>query len=925
MKQYFNMSIKQKKHFSAKPLIFLWFFMVFANANATNYYVSSSLGNDLNDGKTVNTPWQTISKLKMVLNSLQPGDSVFFKCNDTFYGQLILSKSGNTTKNIYFGSYDSGKKPVISGTTAVSNWTETKTHIWEATCPEAGTKVTNFFINRIPQQIGRWPNATDPNKGYLSYESHSGTNQITDNELSDTINWTGAEAIVRNVPWNLQHMIIKSHKANTLLFTTDVYSEFLDGFGYFIQNDPRTLDQQGEWYYNPTNKKFSLYSETDPNKFSTEATQLDNIIQMNAVNYITIENLRFDGSGKLTIDISNCNNITIRNNEIDHSGDNAVGINGTNNALFESNMINHTGNNALAPSIWPYNCKDIVVRNNVIKNTALVAGMGLGTDIQNNAVILFGTNLLVEQNTIDSVGHMGIRFYGDTITIKNNVVSNYSMTQDDGGGIYTWSDGTQKNYSRTVIGNIVMNGIGAPEGKGWPTFDADGIYIDDRSANVDVIGNTIFRCSNYGIHIHNANHVNIIRNTVFDNGTQFRMGHDNVAPTFPITNLVVDDNLFVSKEAGQMVAVFETIDNGIAQMGTFDNNWYCRPLDDKQTFSIRYIDDTSTVYESLKLPEWQSKYNKDQHSGKSPVEVPNYTLLEIKSANFFYNSTFENNISPWNGWAKYNNGGIALAAGEGLTGNALKASFTAFSEKADGYMNVTSNSFSFTKGKTYRLRFAAKGNKSAASVRVIPRKNGDPWSDLANPINFGLNTSYNQYEFYLDAFLTEPNSKIDFVIWEGQGDVWFDNLELVEVDVERTNSDDYILFEYNAAKNDKTISIPSGFLDVKGKSVSGNVILKPFTSVVLFKNATTATGFQPEIRETEIQMFPNPANDFVTVKSNEPISLVRIYDVNGQLLKSFGNLGFSEYKITGLPAAGFYIVQLQTAGKTEIRKLVISN
>jgi len=240
-----------------KYLILLILFLHFQSTNANNYYLSSSSGSDLNDGKTLNTAWQSFTKLKSVLPALQPGDSVLFKCGDAFSGQLVLTKSGNAAKNIYFGSYNSGKKPVISGTVSVKNWTQTSTNIWEATCAEAGSKVSNFFINGIPQQIGRWPNASDPNKGYLSYETHSGTNQITDKQLTDAINWTGAEAVVRRVRWILDRLTIKSQTSGTLQFTTNVSYEFLDGFGYFIQNDPRTLDQQGEWYFQPSSKKIS--------------------------------------------------------------------------------------------------------------------------------------------------------------------------------------------------------------------------------------------------------------------------------------------------------------------------------------------------------------------------------------------------------------------------------------------------------------------------------------------------------------------------------------------------------------------------------------------------------------------------------------------------------------------------------------------
>jgi hypothetical protein len=441
--------------------VFVFLLGTIINTTATNYYVSSSSGNDSNDGKTPGTPWQTITKLKTVLNSLLPGDSVFFKCNDTFQGQLIPAKSGNSEKTIYFGSYGTGEKPTISGATVVSGWKETKTHLWEAVCPEIATRPSNFFINGKPQQIGRWPNANDPNKGYLSYESHKGTNQITDNQLTNSTDWTGAEAVVRRVRWILDRLTIKSHTTNTLLFTTNVAYEFIDGFGYFIQNDPRTLDQQGEWYFNPANRTFSIYSETDPNTFETTASKLDVLLRISSKNDITTENLKFIYSGKQTIDVQNSNRVRLRNLEVDYSGENGVNLNNSDNLLFESNLINHTNNNAYIQN----NCDNLVMLNNIIKNTALVAGMGQGSDGQYNAVQFHGKNALAEYNLIDSVGYIGMNFNGDSLLIKNNVISNYCMTKDDGGGLYTWSDGT-KYFGRKLIGNIVMNAIGAPEGSG---------------------------------------------------------------------------------------------------------------------------------------------------------------------------------------------------------------------------------------------------------------------------------------------------------------------------------------------------------------------------------------------------------------------------------------------------------------------------
>jgi len=903
-----------------KPtILILAILLTFAKANATNYYLSSSSGNDLlNDGKTANTAWQSITKLKTVLSLLQPGDSVFFKCDDTFIGQLILSKSGTAARNIWLGSYGSGKKPVISGTTTVSNWTQTGTNIWEATCAGAGSKVTNFFINGVPQQIGRWPNVTDPNKGYLSYETHSGTNQITDNQLTNAVNWTGAEAVVRRNRWILDRLTIKSHTTTTLLFTTNVSYEFLDGFGYFIQNDPRTLDQQGEWYFNPANKKFSLYSVTDPNAFITKTTQTDNLIKLSGLSYVTIENLQLIGSGKLALQVVSCNRLTIRNLEINYSGENGVDISASNNVLFDSNLINHTNNNAFNMT----GCKNFVMRNNVIKNTSLVAGMGLGADGQYLAVQTNGTNFLAEYNTIDSVGYIGMNFSGDTITIKNNLISNYCMTKDDGGALYTWSDGTRKNYSRKLIGNIVMNAIGAPEGSAWPGVAAEGIYIDDRSANVDIIGNTAFNCGNNGLFIHNANHINLRGNTSYNNGNQFWMVHDNIATTYPITNCTVDSNLLVSRDADQMVAKFQTIDNGISNIGTFDHNWYCRPLDDKLTIQSDYVNGVS-FHEDLTLEAWQSKYLKDEHSGKSPVSVMSYKILGVKSTNFFQNSSFEVSTSGWSTWANYNNSKIAVVKAEGDPGNAMKASFTKASGKTDAYMDVTSNSFKFAVGKSYRLKFSAKSSNPNASIKMIPRKNGDPYNNVAQTKGFVLGTTYNQYEFLVEPTMTEPNSRIDFEIREGQGDIWFDNLELVEVDVERTNPEDYIRFEYNASKNNKTIPISGDYVDVKGNPVSGNVVLKPFSSIILFKKLPVSIGYQSDDVKSDIRLMPNPASNQVTIKSKEEMLSVGLVDLNGQMIKSWQSSGTTEFTITDLPKKGLYMVQIHTAGKTDYKKLII--
>ena len=79
----------------------------------TTYYISSSSGNDNNQGSE-NSPWNSISKISNI--ELSPGDSIFFKKGDTFVGQFKVNGSGSEDKPIVITSYGSSNdKPIISG------------------------------------------------------------------------------------------------------------------------------------------------------------------------------------------------------------------------------------------------------------------------------------------------------------------------------------------------------------------------------------------------------------------------------------------------------------------------------------------------------------------------------------------------------------------------------------------------------------------------------------------------------------------------------------------------------------------------------------------------------------------------------------------------------------------------------------------
>lgn len=134
--------------------------LISIKANATPYYFSTS-GNDSNTGTTAASPFKTIAKLNTLV--LNPGDSILFKCGDTFRGEIKLIYSGTSSLPIVFTSYGSGAKPVISGAEPVTGWSVNGS-VYQATFTQ---NMNNFFVNDKEQILARYPN----DRQYLTLDS----------------------------------------------------------------------------------------------------------------------------------------------------------------------------------------------------------------------------------------------------------------------------------------------------------------------------------------------------------------------------------------------------------------------------------------------------------------------------------------------------------------------------------------------------------------------------------------------------------------------------------------------------------------------------------------------------------------------------------------------------------------------------------
>ncbi|OME77638.1 hypothetical protein BK120_25530 [Paenibacillus sp. FSL A5-0031] len=118
----------------------------------TTYYVSSSTGDDDNDGLSEAAAWKTLSFVNAA--TFLPGDRILLKSGDSWNEQLILRGSGTEEEPIQITSYGTGNKPVIS---------------WNA--PTGGGVVTGYNLSHwliqglaveaIPSATLSWGNITN--------------------------------------------------------------------------------------------------------------------------------------------------------------------------------------------------------------------------------------------------------------------------------------------------------------------------------------------------------------------------------------------------------------------------------------------------------------------------------------------------------------------------------------------------------------------------------------------------------------------------------------------------------------------------------------------------------------------------------------------------------------------------------------------
>src|ERR1035437_3067716 len=644
--------ILQRLVTSMKSLLLLLFIIPVFTANATTYYFSAS-GNDANNGTSTLTPWKTLSKLNSAFSSFSPGDSLLFKRGDTFYGLLVISSSGSSGSPITIGAYGSGARPIITGFTTLSSWTSLGSGIYEDSCSACQPSLNMVTFQDTLQPMGRWPKLSASNGGYLTIDSHTGYTSLTSTGLSGALNYVGGEVVARKYDYVMDRARITAQSGTTITCApfTNTYYDFLNNYGFFIQNHVNTCTTLGEWAYDSIPKKIKMYfGGNSPSSYTVQASTTDNLVTINGYNnYITFDNITFKGSNSRTFNIGQCNHIQINNCDIKFSGIDAIWVNNnssTNNIQVNNCTISYTNNNGIVGN----NATNWTITNNSFLNTGMIRGAGGNGDGEYEGMVYIGGKSLIQYNTVKNTGYIGIQFVGDSVEIRNNYVDSFCIVKRDGGGVYTYAD-TNK-LGRKVIGNIITNGIGDNYGIGIDLTNpydrqAYGIYMDGGTKNVVIDSNTVANCALSGFHFNSPRNIQMKGNTSFNNGAQI----DYTDDPYPVSTLTIQNNILFAKHSDQFILSMNLASNYIASIGAIDNNYYCRPIlepsnIDTAGYSHGFTDpinfpynDGGIAYDNIdhkfkSLDVWQTYFGQDAHTHKSPK-----TITDVNDIRFEYNAT----------------------------------------------------------------------------------------------------------------------------------------------------------------------------------------------------------------------------------------------------------------------------------------------
>lgn len=574
---------------------------------ATNYYVKnggSDSANGLSDATAwANHPW--MEGWTTSAKSLSPGDTVFLKAGSVWTDKITVAQSGASGSPIVISSYGTGSQPLISGFVTLTGWTLYSGSVYYTTLvAEAQTNMVT--VDGVNTGMGRWPDT-----GYRIFESYNNTGYtITDNELLEETphDWDGAEVVIRKNNWSLDRCAISSHSGDVITYSLLGGDGGVIGnnYGYFIQNDLRTVTATNEWYHSHSTNTLYIYG--NPSGKTVRAATKTKLIYNNGFDYVSIHDIALEGSiSNLIESTGTVTSFSVMDCTLSFSGENAIMyINTPSYCIVTGNTISDS--QAAGIKLWG-GTENTISYNNV-NNSGMILGMGY-IAFRHCGIYTSGTsNLDILHNRVINSASNAIIIDGTYNLVQYNYVENASLRVNDSGGIYAGSSAANNS---TLDHNIIYNVPG--DGSGTPYASnplARGLYVDDFAQYLTITNNIIHTSTESAMMLHDAND-NTVRNNILYNSKYGLYYLSSSAGS--IRRNLVDHNQFVALTATQystFAQAYSGSPGDISNFGTINYNIYARPIN--QSTDQTHLRTWDATYTSRTLSGWQTFTGHDANS-----------------------------------------------------------------------------------------------------------------------------------------------------------------------------------------------------------------------------------------------------------------------------------------------------------------------
>lgn len=450
---------------------------------ASNVYYVSPKGNDANPG-TINRPWRSIQK---AANLMVAGDTCIIRGG--IYREWVKAvNSGTSNGMITYKAYPS-EDVIISGTEIITpNWMLHVGNIYKANVDMTLKSQNQLFVNGEMMFLARWPNSKDFfEPAFSKAQKGSDATHIVDERMPN-IDLTGATVYVWE-KWLTWSSTVTESLKNTITMkdhAPDNPTRCSPNSQFYLLNKLELLDTAREWYFDSANRMLYLWQ---PNGGNPSNSQIEIKKRMGAFNldqksFIKIEginifgaNISLKGADHCIIDGVDGKTMKYISQEIEcekgynSQSETGIKISGNNNEVRNYEIAYSSGNGII-----------ISGDSNKIVNNYIHDVNFTGTYAGN--VSIHGRHNYLGYNTLNNSGRGTLEIGGlKASIIEHNDISGGMKLASDGGLIYTpTTDGENTEIRYNWLHDC-------------QSHLAEGLYLDNSSANYIVHHNAIWNIS----------------------------------------------------------------------------------------------------------------------------------------------------------------------------------------------------------------------------------------------------------------------------------------------------------------------------------------------------------------------------------------------------------------------------------------------